>query len=110
MIKRGDIVYLKRGAYLTAIGHIQGGERPMLIVSNDKGNSSSQIVIAVPLTTNKRRLDLPTHTLVTEKSVALCEQIFTFNQAFIDRKVDHIKAETMKKVEKCLAASLGMMI
>lgn len=110
MIKRGDIVYLKDVYYLAAIGHVQGGQRPMLIISNDKGNSSSHIVIAVPLTTNKKRLDLPTHTLVTDKSVALCEQIFTFNQDFIERKVDHIEAETMKKVEKCLAASLGMML
>lgn len=110
MIKRGDIVYLKNAGYLAAIGHVQGGQRPMLIVSNDKGNKSSHIVIAVPLTTNKKRLDMPTHVLVTEKSVALCEQIFTFNQNYIDRKVDHINAETMKEVEKCLAASLGMMI
>lgn len=110
MIKRGDIVYLKNAGYLVAIGHIQGGQRPMLIVSNDKGNKSSHIVIAVPLTTNKKRLDMPTHVLVTDKSVALCEQIFTFNQNYIDRKVDHINAETMKEVEKCLAASLGMMI
>lgn len=110
MIKRGDIVYLKNAGYLATIGHVQGGQRPMLIVSNDKGNKSSHIVIAVPLTTNKKRLDMPTHVLVTEKSVALCEQIFTFNQNYIDRKVDHIDAETMKEVEKCLAASLGMMI
>ena len=82
----------------------------MLIVSNDKGNSTSHIVIAVPLTTNKRRLNLPTHVLINETSVALCEQIFTFNQAFIDRKVSHVEPETMKKVEKCLMVSLGMMI
>lgn len=111
MIRRGDIVYLKNAGYLAAIGHVQGGQRPMLIVSNDKGNKTSHIVIAVPLTTNKRRLDLPTHVIVNDgKSVALCEQIFTFNQDFIDRKINHINSETMKQVDKCLAASLGLMI
>lgn len=110
MIKRGDIVYLKNAGYLAAIGHIQGGFRPMLIISNDKGNATSHIVIAIPLTTSKKRLDLPTHVLINEKSVALCEQIFTFNQAFIDRKVGHIEGYTMKQVDKCLIASLGLMI
>lgn len=108
MVRRGDIVYLKNGAYLASIGHIQGGYRPMLIVSNNKGNKTSHIVIAVPLTMNKKRLNFPTHTLVTENSVALCEQIFTFNQDNIDRIVNHIEGETMKQVEKCLAKSLGM--
>lgn len=110
MIKRGDIVYLKNAGYLAAIGHVQGGQRPMLIVSNDTGNKLSHIVIAVPLTTNKSRLDFPTHVLINETSVALCEQIFTFNQAFVDRKVNHVGTQIMKKVEKCLMISLGMMI
>lgn len=110
MIKRGDVVYLKNAGYLAAIGHIQGGQRPILIVSNDKGNATSHIVIGVPLTTNKSRLDMPTHVLISENSVALCEQIFTFNQAFIDRIVTNVGPVIMKKVEKCLMVSLGMMI
>ena len=110
MVKRGDIVFLKNTGYLAAIGHVQGGQRPMLIVSNDIGNKYSHLVIAVPLTTNKKRLDFPTHVLINENSVALCEQIFTFNQAYIDRKVGFASKEAMRKVNNCLAASLGMMI
>lgn len=109
MIKRGDIVYLKNSAYLMAVGHIQGGQRPMLVVSNDVGNKHSQIVICVPLTTNRTRLDFPTHVLIND-SVALCEQIFTFNQSVIDRKVGFASKEEMQKINTCLAVSLGMMI
>lgn len=110
MYKRGDIVYLKDAAYLAAIGHVQGGQRPMLIISNDIGNKYSNLVIAVPLTTNKKRLDFPTHVLINDTSIALCEQIFTFNQAFIDRKTGHANNEEMKKINNCLLVSLGMMI
>ena len=110
MIKRGDIVYLKNAGYLAAIGHVQGGQRPMLIVSNDVGNKHSHLVIAVPLTTNKKRLNFPTHISINENSVALCEQIFTFNQDFIDRKVGSVNKDEMRKINNCLAVSLGMMI
>lgn len=110
MVNRGDIVYLKNSAYLEAIGHIQGGYRPMLVVSNDIGNKHSKLVICVPLTTNKTRLDFPTHVLINENSVALCEQIFTINQSAIDRKVGHANGKEMQQLNKCLMVSLGVTV
>lgn len=109
-IKRGDIVFLKNKDQLLASGHIQGGKRPLLIVSNDVGNKHSHLVIAVPMTTNTKRLNFPTHVLINESSMVLCEQIFTFNQDHIDRIADHVDAKRMKMVDKCLAVSLGMMV
>ena len=111
MVKRGDVIYLKNSAYLEAIGHIQGGYRPMIVVSNDIGNKHSKLVICVPLTTNKTRIDFPTHVLVNnENSVALCEQIFTINQNAIDRVVGHINGKEMQALNKCLMVSLGVTV
>ena len=110
MVKRGDIVYLKNSAYLQATGHIQGGFRPMLVVSNDIGNKYSKIFICVPLTTNKARVDFPTHVLINENSVALCEQLFTINQNAIDRIVGHVSGKEMRKLNNCLMVSLGVTV
>lgn len=110
MVKRGDIVYLKNSAYMESIGHIQGGYRPMIVVSNDIGNKYSNLVICVPLTTNKSRLDFPTHVLINGTSVALCEQLFTVNQHSIDRVVGHASGKEMRALNNCLMVSLGVTI
>lgn len=110
MVKRGDIVYLKKSAYFGAMGHIQGGYRPMIVVSNDIGNKYSNLAICVPLTTNKSRLGFPTHVLINDHSVALCEQLFTFNQNDIDRIVGHASGKEMQQLNNCLMVSLGVTI
>ena len=46
-IKRGDIFYADLNPI---VGSEQGGRRPVLIVSNDIGNTHSPTVIIVPIT------------------------------------------------------------
>ena len=108
MVKRGDIIYLKEEAYSKMKGNIEGGSRPMLVISNDTGNKHSSICIVVPLTMNQKKLDFPTHTLVNKNSVALCEQIFTVSQTDIERKIGEAAEEEMTAVNACLIKSLGM--
>ena len=109
-VKRGDIVWLKKEAYksLAGRGHIQGGERPFLIVSNDIGNDTSGCCIAVPLTRQAKKR-LPTHVwLRTNSSIALCEQIFTFTQDEVARIDTKINEYERNKVNKCLMISLDL--
>lgn len=77
-------------ADLQASGCVQGGKRPVLVVSNDTGNSHSTIVEVIPLSSRVRKADyMPTHvTIAADKnnglstdSVVLAEQVQTINQS-----------------------------
>ena len=77
-------------ADLQASGCVQGGRRPVLIVSNDTGNLHSTIVEVIPLSSRIRKADyMPTHVTISadyenglsSDSVALAEQVQTINQS-----------------------------
>lgn len=75
-ITRGEIYYIEPSYYT---GSEQRGDRPAVIVSNQKNNKYSSTVEVVYLTT-KPKADLPTHVTVRgtgRESTALCEQIST---------------------------------
>ena len=80
-----DRMELKRGeVYIADLpvkenSRIQGGKRPVVILSNDKNNQFCDFVHYVPLTSQMKRLDLPVHIEITsdflyKPSMALCEQ------------------------------------
>ena len=108
MVKRGEIIYLKEEAYSKMKGNIEGGSRPMLVVSNDTGNKHSSICIVAPLTMNRKKFDFPTHAIVNQNSIALCEQLFTVSQNDIERKIGEATDEEMIAVNYCLSKSLGL--
>lgn len=51
MIKRGEIYMCDLGE---PVSHIQAGERPVIVVSNDTGNRHSPFVLVCPLTGVKK--------------------------------------------------------
>ena len=111
-VLKGDIVYMREDAYKPIVeeeGNIQAGERPLLVVSNDKGNHYSNICVVVPLTQKQKRLDLPFHVQLKHgKSIALCKQLFTINQSDITRITDHISEHEIRKIDFALCVSLGI--
>ena len=76
-MKRGQIYYI-RSNYKEE-GCEQRGNRPAVIVSNDKNNENSTTVEVVYMTTQPKT-ELPTHVHIESSlrpSTLLCEQIFT---------------------------------
>ena len=76
-IQRGEIYYADLEPVL---GSEQGGERPVVILQNNKGNRFSPTVIVAPLTTSLIKAPLPTHVEIHTEglrctSIALLEQI-----------------------------------
>lgn len=61
-ILRGELYYADLEP---VIGSEQGGERPVVILQNNKGNQYSPTVIVAPLTTQKIKPRLPTHVMVS---------------------------------------------
>ena len=73
-IKRGDVFYAELNP---VVGSEQGGTRPVLIISNDIGNSHSPTVIIAAITgRTQTKAKLP----VIRDSIILLEQIRTIDK------------------------------
>ena len=94
--------------------HVQGGYRPVIIVSNDTANAHSPVITVVPLTSKRTKNSLPTHVLIREQgltrdSLALCEQIISLDKTRFIRRIGYIY-RPFDRVALChaLAVQLGM--
>ena len=112
-IRRGDI-YIAR--LDPVIGSEQGGERPVLVIQNDKGNKYSPTVIVLAITSKyHKKTPLPTHIeidaskyQIVKNSVVLLEQIRTIDKRRLKDMVCHIDQKLMDKVDEALKISLEL--
>jgi len=81
-------------ADLNSDGSVQGGRRPVVIVSNNLHNKFSPTAIIVPTTGSKTKRPLPTHvdliaseTGFIKNSVMLCEQITSIDKERLKWKI-----------------------
>ena len=109
-ILRGELYY----ADLEPVtGSEQGGERPVVILQNNKGNQHSPTVIVAPLTTQKIKPRLPTHVTVSSSglrasSLVLLEQIRTIDKQRMRNHIGAVTDAEMKEIEKAVLASMGI--
>lgn len=113
IVKRGDIFYADLSP---VVGSEQGGVRPVLIIQNDVGNRYSPTVICAAITSQINKAKLPTHIEITTEqfalvkdSVILLEQIRTVDKKRLKEKICHLDDSTMKKVNKALEISFGLL-
>ena len=109
---RGDIYYAIMEPH---IGSEQGGERPVVVLQNDKGNKHSPTIIIATLTSRvDRKLSLPTHVLLDQNSglrvpsIVQLEQIFTIDKRRVQRFAGQASSEEMDRIEAALKISLGI--
>lgn len=107
-IRRGDVFFVERlGGEIGVEVH---GGRPAVIVSNDAGNTFSQMVTVVYLTTKEKK-ELPTHTKVTttrEVSTAMCESVSTISKERLGGFICVLKDEEMERIDECLRVALNL--
>ena len=109
--RRGDIYLADLGEHH---GHIQGGTRPVVVVQNDYGNRFAPTLIVVPLTTEIKKADMPTHYVLRHQHgldkpcMALSEQIHTISKSQIIRYLGHVRAIHMSGIDLCLRESIGL--
>ncbi len=113
-IQRGEIFF----ADLSLVkGSEQGGQRPVVIIQNNIGNSFSPTVIIVPITTQVSKNKIPTHveipsnihfTGVGRDSVILTEQIRTIDKSRLQDKIGFLSIPIMETINKALIISLGL--
>ncbi len=109
-IKRGQIYYAELSP---VIGSEQGGNRPVVILQNDKGNYYSNTTIIAAITSELNKAHLPTHVLFTaegmkKKSMALLEQIRTIDRTRLSSYVRTVDDKTMKQIDHAIVISFGL--
>ena len=102
VVQRGDIYLADLGE---GVGSEQRGERPVLIVQNNKGNLFSPTVTVLPITTKIHKSEgMPTHVIIDdlnvlpEKSAIMAEQITTIDKTKLIRKLGILDKRFMSKV------------
>ena len=102
VVQRGDIYLADLGE---GVGSEQRGERPVLIVQNNKGNIFSPTVTVLPITTKIHKSEgMPTHVIIDdlnvlpEKSAIMAEQITTIDKSKLIRKLGILDKQFMSKV------------
>ncbi|MGN1293846.1 type II toxin-antitoxin system PemK/MazF family toxin [Weissella soli] len=113
-ISRGDIFFADLSP---VIGSEQGGQRPVVIVQNDVGNTHSPTTIVMPITAKLTKPKLPTHiglpaeyeeTGIQRDSVILAEQMRTIDKSRLRQKVAQLNRPTMQRIENAVAVSIGL--
>ena len=106
-IRRGECYWCE---FDYGTGSEQTGNRPVVVVSNDKNNEFSPTVTVVPLTASFKK-KLPTHALVratSRTSVALAEQMFTVDKDRIGSYINRCSDDEISWIERCIKIQLGI--
>jgi mRNA interferase MazF len=115
MVKRGDVFWAELAP---RSGSEQQGFRPVVIVSHDGFNRSSnwRSIIVVPLTSSATQagrgptaiaLDAGTGGL-DRKSTAICHQVTTLDRSKLDRKIGDLDRETLDRIDAGLKAAMNL--
>uniref|UniRef100_UPI00345F719E type II toxin-antitoxin system PemK/MazF family toxin n=1 Tax=Lacrimispora sp. TaxID=2719234 RepID=UPI00345F719E len=92
---------------------IQSGYRPCLVISNNVGNKFSPTLLVIPLSSQLKNVNQPTHTIIrcdannglTSDSMLLAEQITTISKSK-SRKIGRVTDRvTQKEIFKCFIYS-----
>lgn len=109
-IKRGDLYYADLSP---VVGSEQGGVRPVVVIQNDVGNKYSPTTIIAPITSQRKKTNMPTHvpashrTDLPKDSVVLLEQIRTIDKKRLQEKIGDFEDEVMEDIDKALSVSIG---
>lgn len=111
-IKRGDIFYADLG-FDKFGGSEQQGERPVVIIQNDIGNTYSPTVIVAVMTTKDKK-KLPVHIeaennyYLKKHSIVMLEQIRTIDKRKLKDRVGRLGYWDIKNLNKALKLSVGL--
>ena len=111
--RRGD-VYLANLNPFT--GSEQGGTRPVVTVSNDVGNYFSSMVTVLPITSQLKKPDQPTHVMIdnvrglSKPSMVCAEQPKSISKIRIKKYLGRISREKMEEIDEAVLTHFGIEI
>ena len=90
---------------------LQGGTRPVLVVSNNAANVYSPVVTVLPMTTKMKHLTQPTHVVLPVEgghdSLVLAEQITTIPKRWLIQQLGRCESE-QKRIEEAMRMQIGL--
>ena len=115
-MKKKDWKYHRGDVYLADLGESfgseQGGIRPVVVIQNEAGCRKSATMTVVPLTSNLKKLNLPTHyqlrftTCLLETSMAMAEQVRVIDKARIHSYLGKLDARDLKRIEQAVIMNI----
>lgn len=111
--KRGDIIFVEN-PYKKPHGHVVSGNRPAIVIQNQMGNDHSCNLIIAYVTSQVKRMELPTHVVLQwysglrKVSMVQTEQIATIDKGDVISVIDHLTDADMQRVDQAIIASLGL--
>ena len=113
MVLKGDIFYANLNNML---GHVQGGIRPVIVVSNNFNNAHSDNITVVPVSSNTN-LKLKTHILINgdlveecgliKESKILCETILTISKEQLYQRIGRVTVGLTKQINESIRVQLA---
>ena len=115
---RGDIWFADLGSHPDS--SVQGGTRPVVIISNDIGNAHADTVNVIPMTKHLKKPELPCHTQLDPFSVTggsqllapsmvLAEQLTTISKYALRTYAGHITDdEAMNRIETAVLSQFAL--
>lgn len=113
-VKRGEVYYCDLGP---ATGNVQGGVRPVVVISNNIGNKEpkNNICIVAVLTSRLKKGFLPTHVDakaeecgLAKDSIIMLEQIRTIDKRQLREFITMFSQEKLEQIDDSLALSVGL--
>ncbi len=110
-IRRGEIYIADLDP---VVGSEQGGERPVLVIQNNVGNTHSPTVIILAITSrSQKKRNLPTHIPIESSnlsmsSIVLAEQVRTVDKSRLIDYVGRASKASMEAVDQALKVSMGV--
>lgn len=110
---RGDVWFAELGEHPGT--SVQEGCRPAFIMSNDVGNTHSETVTVLPMTSKMKKEYLPTHVTMAaadcpnlEPSMVLAEQVTTIGKAALKNYVGKVTENKIQEIERAVGTHLGL--
>ena len=115
---RGDIWFADLGDHTGT--SVQGGCRPVLVISNDTANIHAETVNVLPMTRHLKKPNLPCHTLMgsafvvdtrqrMDDSMILAEQITTIGKSQLRNYAGHVEdSDLLARINHTISAQLGL--
>lgn len=110
--KRGTVWWFHDTDSIDPEDHVQRGNRPVLVVSNDEGNSTNPTLICLAITTKVEKKTKTINVIIKndkgEDNTVLCNQFKTVNKSQLTKYVYTLSDKDMKRVEEGMITSLQL--
>ena len=117
---RGEVWFAELGNHPGT--SVQDGCRPVLIISNDKGNHHASTIVVLPMTSRMKKYGLPSHVELyqddltnvdpgrpLEPSMILAEQVTTIAKSALRSYIGKVTGpEKLTEIDHALLAQLGI--